>query len=142
MFKEILIPVDMDATDLTTRALAVAEEFSERYGAKVTALTVIPDFNSSMVANYFPENTIQKAHDQVCRDLQKFIDTHAKDPTKISCAVTEGSTRKSIVTYVEEHNIDLVVIPARKSDISKLFLGSNSSYVVDHALCSVLVVRP
>ena len=99
MFKEILIPVDMDATDLTTRALAVAEEFSERYGAKVTALTVIPDFNSSMVANYFPVNTIQKAHDQVCRDLQKFIDTHAKDPTKISCAVTEGSTRKSIVTY-------------------------------------------
>ena len=142
MLKEILIPVDMDATDLTTRALAVAEELSEHYGATVTALTVIPDFNSSMVASYFPENTIQKAHDQVCRDLQKFIDTHAKDPAKIACAVSEGSTRKSIVTYVEEHNIDLVVMPARKSDISKLFLGSNSSYVVDHARCSVLVVRP
>ncbi len=142
MFKEILIPVDMDATHLTIRALAVAEEFSERYGAKVTALTVIPDFNNSMVASYFPENTIQKAHDQVCGDLQKFIDTHAKDPAKIGCAVTEGSTRKSIVTYAEEHNIDLVVIPARKSDISKLLLGSNSSYVVDHARCSVLVVRP
>jgi universal stress protein F len=142
MFKHILIPVDMDATELTNQALTVAEDFSERYGAKVTALTVIPDFNSSMVASYFPENTIQKAHDQVCRDLQKFIDTHAKDPSKIACAVSEGSTRKRIVTYAEEHNIDLIVIPARKSDISKLLLGSNSSYVVDHARRSVLVVRP
>jgi nucleotide-binding universal stress UspA family protein len=142
MFKHILIPVDMDATELTNQALTVAEELSAHDGAKVTALTVIPDFNSSLVASYFPENTIEKAHDQVCRDLKKFIDTHAKDPSKISCAVNEGSTRKRIVNYIEEHDVDLVVIPARKSNISKLLLGSNSSYVVDHARCSVLVVRP
>ncbi len=58
------------------------------------------------------------------------------------CSVGEGSPRKLITRYVEEHGIDLVVIPARKTNLGKVFLGSNSSYVVDHAPCSVLVVRP
>jgi len=142
MFKAILVPVDLEETELSGRAFAVAEDLGERYGATITALTAIPDFSSSpLVASYFPDDAGQRAHAQMCTELKKFIDARFKNPAKVRCEVREGSPRKVIVNYVEDHKIDLIVMPARKTDISKIFLGSNSEYVVDRAPCSVLVVR-
>ncbi|MCP5312396.1 MAG: universal stress protein [Chromatiaceae bacterium] len=141
MFKQILVPIDLEETELSGRAIAVAEDLAAHYGAQLTALTVIPDFSNAMVASYFPEDAIKKAHDEICGELRKFVDQRFKNPTKVYCAVGEGSPRKVIVRHVKEHSIDLVVMPARKTDISKMFLGSNSSHVVDHARCSVLVVK-
>ena len=142
MYKEILLPINMDDTELTGRAIETAEELSERYGANLTVFTAIPDFSSSMVASYFPEDALEKAHKATWAELQKFVDARFRKPSAVHCSVGEGSPRKLIIRYVEEHGIDLVVIPARKTNLSKVFLGSNSSYVVDHAPCSVLVVRP
>jgi nucleotide-binding universal stress UspA family protein len=143
MYKEILVPIDMEETELTARAVAVAEDLGRHYGASITALTAIPDFNANpMVATYFPDDAGRKAHAEMCGDLDKLVNSHFKDPKKVKCEVREGSPRKVIVRYVEDNNIDLVVIPARKTDLSKILLGSNSSYVVDRAPCSVLVIRP
>jgi nucleotide-binding universal stress UspA family protein len=142
MFKEILLPINMDETGLTERAIATAQDIAEQHGANLTVLTAIPDFSSSLVASYFPEDAIKNAHEETFAELKKFVDAHFKKPADAQCAVREGSPRKVIVEYVEEHNVDLVVMPARKTDISKVFLGSNSSHVANHAPCSVLVVRP
>lgn len=141
MYKEILVPIDMEETELSGRAIAVAEDLGDRYAARITALTVIPDFNSSMVASYFPDDAIQKAHQEICGELRKFVDKHFQHPEQVHCAVREGSARKTIIRYIEEKGIDLVVMPARKTDIGKIILGSNSAYVVERAHCSVLVVR-
>jgi len=142
MFKEILLPINMDETKLIGRAIETAQELTAHYGANLTVLTAIPDFSSSMVASYFPEDAIKNAHEETCVELKKFVDAHFKQPANVHCAVREGSPRKVIVEYIEKHNTDLVVMPARKNDISKVFLGSNSSHVVNQAPCSVLVVRP
>lgn len=142
MFKKILLPINMDETKLIGRAIETAQDLTEHYGAHLTVLTTIPDFSSSLVASYFPEDAIKNAHEETCAELKKFVDAHFKKPADVHCAVREGSPRKVIVEYIEKHNIDLVVMPARKTDISKVFLGSNSSHVVNQAPCSVLVVRP
>ena len=142
MFKEILLPIDLEETELTGRAIEVAEDLAERYGAKVTALTAIPDFNMSMVASYFPDDAIENAHKEIRAELRKFVDARFQHPAKVQCVVGEGSPHKVIVKYVKKNSIDLIVMPARMRDISKIFLGSNSSNVVNHAPCSVLVVRP
>lgn len=142
MFKKILLPINMDETKLIGRAIETAQDLTEHYGAHLTVLTTIPDFSSSLVASYFPEDAIKNAHEESCAELKKFVDAHFKKPADVHCAVREGSPRKVIVEYIEKHNIDLVVMPARKTDISKVFLGSNSSHVVNQAPCSVLVVRP
>ena len=142
MFKEILVPIDMEETELTGRAIAVAEDLGQHHGATITAITAIPDFSSHpLVANYFPDDAGKKAHAEACTELEKLVGARFKKPAGVKCAVVEGSPRKMIVEYVKEHGIDLVVMPARKTDISKLILGSNSAYVVEHAPCSVLIVR-
>lgn len=142
MFKEILLPINLEESDISGRAITVAEDLAEQYGANLTALMVIPDFNSSMVASYFPDNALEKAHSEICVELKKFVDAHFRNPGKVGCAVGDGSTRKVIVEYIKDHDIDLVIMPARKRDISKVLLGSNSAYVVDRAPCTVMVVRP
>lgn len=142
MFKKILLPINMDDTDLTGRAIEMAEELSERYGAHLTVFTAIPDFSSSMVASYFPDDALEKAYKATCVELGKFIEARFRNPAKVHREVGEGSPRKLIIRYVEKHAIDLIVMPARKTNLGKVLLGSNSSYVVDHAPCSVLVVRP
>lgn len=142
MFSKILVPIDMEETELSGRAVKVAEDLGAHYDADITALTVIPDFSSAMVASYFPEDAMKKAHQEICGELQKFVEEHFRNPAKVHCSVGEGSARKIIVKHVKKNSIDLVVMPARKTEISKIFLGSNSAYVVEHAPCSVLIIRP
>ncbi|MCU1235256.1 MAG: universal stress protein [Candidatus Solibacter sp.] len=54
-----------------------------------------------------------------------------------------GNPEKLIVEYANEWDADLIVIGScEKTRIEKLILGSVSQSVVNHASCSVLVVKP
>lgn len=142
MFKEILLPVDLQETKLSERAVACAQDLANRYDSNITVLTVIPDYGLPLVASYFPEGALQQAQDDVDKELKKYIAERFDPPTSIKSTVGQGSPHKVIVSYVEKHAIDLVIMPSRANDLSKLFLGSSTSHVVDRAKCSVLVVRP
>jgi nucleotide-binding universal stress UspA family protein len=143
MYKKILVPLDMEERSLNARAIAIAEDLAAHYGAALTALTAIPNFSDNpLVASYFPDDAAQKAYGEACRDFKRLIDARFSNPGAVDCAIVEGSPRKEIVKYVQAHGFDLVVMPARKNDISKVLLGSNSAHVADHAPCSVLIVRP
>ncbi len=143
MYKKILVPLDMEERSLNARTTAVAEDLSEHYGASITALSAIPKLGDNpLVASYFPAGAAKKAYDEACKDFRKLIDTQFAKPENVDSVIVEGSPRKVIVKYVKEHGIDLVVMPARKHDISKVLLGSNSLHVAEHTPCSVLIVRP
>jgi nucleotide-binding universal stress UspA family protein len=56
--------------------------------------------------------------------------------------VVSGHAGEQILAAIDAHDIDLVVVAARRrGPIRRLLLGSTSSYVVNHAPCSVLIVR-
>lgn len=143
MYKKILVPLDMEERSLNARAIELAEDLGAHYGASITALSAIPNLSENpLVASYFPNDAGQKAYEEACRDFNRVVEAHFKNPAAVKCAIVKGSPRKEIVEFVEENGIDLIVMPARKHDISKVLLGSNSSHVADHAPCSVLIVRP
>lgn len=142
MYKHILLPIDLEKNQLLDRAIAMAEDLAGHYGAELSALTVIPDFNSSLVASFFPEDALSKAHREIQGELKAFIANHFKTPDAVKAHVAEGTARKAIVEFVKRNGIDLIVMPARKRDLGKMLLGSNCDYVVDHAPCTVIVVKP
>ncbi len=142
MYMNILVPVDLQETALTERAVEVAQDIAEHYSAMITVLTVIPDFGMPLVANFFPEDAMQKAHDEVCNELQRFVKKRFRDPANVQSQVLQGSPHKLIVRYAQDKGTDLIVLPARAKDISKVFLGSSSTHVVERAPCSVLIIRP
>jgi nucleotide-binding universal stress UspA family protein len=142
MFDKILLPIDLEQTELSERAIEIAKEYVERYGAKIIALSVLPNFNMPVVASYFPEGMIKKAHEDVCRELERFIEARFDHGAAVHCSVDGGSPHKAIVNYARDNAVDLIIMPSRGGDISKVLLGSCTAHVVQRAPCSVLVVRP
>ena len=61
MYKKILLPLDLQETELSARATKVAQDLAKFYGARITVLTVIPDFGMPLVANFFPPDAIERA---------------------------------------------------------------------------------
>lgn len=142
MFKHILLPVDLQETALTERAIDIATDLATHHGARITVITVFPDFGMPMVASFFPADTMKKAEKEVCAELKRFVAGRFSNPEQIKSHVATGSPHKAVVKYAAAHNVDLIVVPARAKDIGKVFLGSCSTYVVERAPCTVMVVRP
>jgi nucleotide-binding universal stress UspA family protein len=142
MFKDILLPVDLEETELTARAIVVAQGLAQQHQASITVMTVIPDFNMPVVANFFPDDALEKARREVERELQKLIKARFREPSLIKTHVLQGSPHRIIVDYALDHGTDLIIMPSRGRDVSKVFLGSSTTHVVQRAPCSVLVVRP
>ena len=142
MYKKILVPLDLQETALSERATKVAQDIADCYRSSISVLTVIPDFGMPMVANYFPEDAMKRAKKDVQAELKRFIAAHFKDPSAIRSEVDSGSPHKIIVRHAKKEKFDLIILPATGKDVSKVFMGSSSTHVVERSPCSVLVVRP
>lgn len=141
MYMNILVPVDLQDTQLTERAIQIAQDIAEHYSATITVMTVIPDFGMPLVANFFPADALEKAKKEVAAELKRFVTERFREPSQVRYRVLDGTPHKVIVDYAEGHDTDLIVLPARAKDIGKVFLGSSSTHVVERAPCSVLIVR-
>ena len=54
-----------------------------------------------------------------------------------------GAVAEAILSYLEAHPVDLLVVGSRGLSLGKrLLLGSVSDALVHHATCAVLVIRP
>jgi nucleotide-binding universal stress UspA family protein len=61
---------------------------------------------------------------------------------KTEYIVAKKSLLNTILEYVEEHNINLVVVGTRgRSGIKKMLLGSIASGLVTYSPCPVLVIK-
>lgn len=59
-----------------------------------------------------------------------------------SLRVETGNARESIIERAEADGVDLIILGAQgRSALSRLLLGSVSSYVLSRAKCSVMIVR-
>lgn len=141
MYMNILVPVDLQDTQLTERAIQIAQDIADHYSATITVMTVIPDFGMPLVANFFPADALEKAKKEVAAELKRFVTERFREPSQVRYRVLDGTPHKVIVDYAEGHDTDLIVLPARAKDIGKVFLGSSSTHVVERAPCSVLIVR-
>jgi nucleotide-binding universal stress UspA family protein len=144
MFNKILLPVDLQETSLSDRAAEIAIDLADHCDSEIIVLTVIPDFGMPLVANYFPDDAMQKAQADVRKELARFVDKRFDKrgdiPVKID--VAQGSPHKVVLHYAALHHIDLIIVPSRAKEISKIFLGSSAAQIAERAHCSVMVVRP
>jgi nucleotide-binding universal stress UspA family protein len=74
--------------------------------------------------------------------VQRYVDKAAKAGFQVQEAVRLGKPADEILTVAKQHKADLIVTGAKGlGAISRMLLGSVSTRVVQHATCSVLVVR-
>ncbi len=141
MFDKILVPVDLSTENMTERLCVVANDMAQKYGSKVSLITVMPDYGMPLVASYFPEGAQEKLKDEMKQKLTDLADKHFS--VSVECKLTQGKRRIAILKEIEDVNPDLVMMGCRrkKSRRNQRLLGATGTVVSDRAGCSVMVVR-
>lgn len=143
MYKQILVPVDLNDKGFSDKAVELAVWHAKHSNAQVHLLNVLPGIHMSMVATYFPKDAAMKMKNDVERQLKAFAAQHIAEDVVYKVHVAEGKPYSTILNYAEKLGADLIVMPSHKrSRIDKVVLGSVASKVVNNSPINVLVVKP
>jgi nucleotide-binding universal stress UspA family protein len=142
--RRILLPTDY--SDLARNAAAYARSLAEMCGATLHVVhvvervpVVILGAGSSAVALAVPGPEAPAAAREA---MDRFVrDQLAELAVPVVAHVLEGSPDVQIARYAVEASIDLIVIGTHaRGVVKRIFLGSTSKSVLEHAPCPVLMV--
>lgn len=142
MFKNILLPVDLNHEASWEKALPVALANCKSFSARLHVVMVMPDFGMPIVASQFPKDFVRKLHDSTEKHLEEFVAKHV--PSSIDSehhVLSGGAIYALILEYAKAHDVDLIIMAAHRPDLKTFLLGPNAERVSRHSHASVLVVR-
>ena len=141
MYQHILVPIDIADEKSCRPVLAHSVDLARNAGARLTLLTVIPDFGMPVVEIGFPADFSERMENEVETKLARIAANSV--PADLPCErrVATGTVYEAIIRTAGEIGADLVVVGAHRPNMPEFLIGSNASRVVHHAGCSVLVVR-
>jgi len=138
--KNILAPVD--SSEESNKAAAFAADLADSLGASLTLLHII----HSEAMEFLGMEALEG--EELERARARFGErafggaTQAIGGREARQEIRLGKPSFEIVRFAREEGIDLIVMGSRGlSGIKELLVGSVSSQVVDHAPCSVTIVR-
>ena len=142
--RHILLPTDY--SELARRAAMWARSLAETYGATLHVVYVVervpvvapgPEVDSTSLAIPGPE-----ARAAAEEAMDRFVEDCLADPAvPVIALVREGVPRREIAGYAVKEAIDLIVIGTHaRGVVKRIFLGSTSKWVLEHAPCPVLMV--
>jgi nucleotide-binding universal stress UspA family protein len=141
MTKSILLPVDLNHDSSWDKALPRAVALAQSTGADLHILTVIPDYGSSMVGSFFPEDFADNALKETKEALNSLVAANIPKDVKATAHAVHGTIYKRILATADDNGCDLIVLGSHRPSMSDYLLGPNAARVVRHAKQSVYVVR-
>ncbi|WP_303862830.1 universal stress protein [Alkalibaculum bacchi] len=139
--KNIAIPID--GSDGSKKAMAKAKEFARVFGSNITLLNVkeIP-----VQEDYY--NKIEDYLALLNEMSQKVLNEGKKFFSDLECNINtvslEGNAARSIVKYVENNDIDLVIIGSEglnSNGIKRVLIGSVANKVLHRLKKPLLIVK-
>lgn len=141
MFKKILLPIDLQETHLAVKAVKIAIDEARKHSAEICVMTVMPGFGMPVVASFFPDNAMKKALKEIGAELKRYIAANFPKDIGTHPIIAEGNPAERILAQAKTLGADLIVIPSHAQSLSQVFLGSCAAKVVEHATCSVMVIK-
>ncbi|MFQ5760601.1 MAG: universal stress protein [Acidiferrobacterales bacterium] len=142
MFKKILVPIDLTEPAFADKSMGIAVEQARQHQADLHVMTVLPGFGMPIIASYFPDDAMDKARKETEKQLHDYVAAKVPDDVTVTSTVGEGSPYEQIVKQAKKIKADLIVIRSHdKRPLEEILLGSCAQKVVEHAPCSVMVVR-
>jgi len=143
MYKQILVPIDLDSPELNKPAIDTALMMAAPSDATIRLITVLP-MTPVILAEYVPpdfEVQQRKASEEALATLAKET---GLEPSRVSATVRQGGIYQEILEEANSIDADLIVMTPHRPQrhaVRTYFLGSNAGHVVRYARCSVFVVR-
>ncbi|MFB6361975.1 MAG: universal stress protein [Halobacteriales archaeon] len=130
MYENILIPTDgsEQATNAAKAGLALAADL----GASVHVLTVLGEFESRIVPISGEQDELREEQHEHGEEIVGAVADAAEElGVDATTSVSPGIVHKEIESYVEERDIDLIVMGSRGlTNVEKALLGSTADKVV------------
>lgn len=145
MSKHVLVPIDGSTSAWNALTHAIERESPER----LTVLHVVdPTENiyAGVEEGYFDTDAFDRAFDrggELCEEAHRRAEKADHAATiEVETAVEPGKPARTIVSYAEGNDIDMIVMGSRgRSGLSRVLLGSVAETVVRRASVPVTVVR-
>ncbi len=141
MFKNILAAVDLTEESSWVKMIPTAIELCQSSGARLTLMTVIPDFGMSIVSQHFPKDYAKNALAETRTRLGAFASEHIPGGIEKTLVIAQGTVYEEIIRAADDVSADLVVVASHRPSLKDYLLGPNAARVVRHFKRSVLVVR-
>ena len=143
MFKKILFPIDL--SEISVAAMSYVLSIAEKYDSELFVIYVARDMT------YFAE--LDVPHPSIysfSQDVKKGAEQKMRAFCEknllgdgASCEVLIGDPSTEIVNYVEEKDIDLVIMPTQgRKGLNRLVFGSVAARVVRNCPVPVMTIKP
>lgn len=138
------IMIATDGSEAAEKAADFGIQIAGLSGAKVYAVYVIdttPYYSIPLDQVWSKEvyEQLEQMGNEIASDVEK---TAKATGLEAESLVLKGDPAEKIVSFAEEHNIDMIVVGSLgKGEFKRLVIGSVSEKVVRHAKVPVLVVR-
>lgn len=148
MFKNILMPTD--GSKLADRAIIHGINLAKSLGAKVTLLSVVPEFRMIADESFAMPMSMQvkqRYEKEATARTEKKLATISARVTKAglqctSVVVSSDLPYQQIIEVARKRKCDLVVMASHgRRGLTGLLLGSETVKVLTHSKIPVLVVR-
>jgi len=145
--KNILVPID--GSEYSLHAAQYAIRIARNEKAQLFCIHVVTPRIPYGYATPAAFTTKSQYYDDIKNKVESWYDivrNIAKDEDifdiKTEIFIDVKSIIESIIEYATQRNIDLIVIGTRgRTGLKRFFMGSVANGVVQHAHCSVLLVR-
>lgn len=142
MFEKILYPIDVEPGDLSQIYLPRVVEIARQWHTELFLAYVLPGFGMPIVAGFFPAGAERKMVARAKELLDEFCNEHVPGDLHYTAFVVQGTPYEEILREAATRGADLIVIPDRgRATRGRWLMGSTAGKVVEHAECSVLVLR-
>lgn len=141
--RSVLVPVDFSS--LSESALQRAKQMALQFGSKLSVLHVVEPIihpvEYAIVPLEMEEINVQQVKERQTR-LDALKQEFEAEGVECRAEVKLGKPWHAIVDYAKKMKCDLIVIPTHgHTGPRHLLMGSTAERVVQHAPCTVLVVR-
>jgi nucleotide-binding universal stress UspA family protein len=129
-----------DGSAPADRAFEFALELARKFGAKLSALSVVrPPEPPDEVET---EAVVESAKEHYEQAFERLRSRFSQSGVDVDFAVMVGHPAEQIVHYAESHGIDHIVMGHRgKTFFRRWLLGSVSKQVIHYAHCTTTIVR-
>ncbi len=135
------ILVATDASDNAQRATRQALDLARQYGAKLHAVYVIETRTGYDNAIVDPD-TVRQNFREEGEEALTAIETEGEPEISVVTSVQEGVPHEELLSYIEDQDIDLVVMGAKgRSAFETILLGSTTEALLRADRVPVLVVN-
>lgn len=141
MTEHILCAIDLTHAAEGKALVKEADRLAEFYGATLSVITVLPDYNSTWVGSFFKEGTLKEAALSANDTLHTLVKEAIPDREQVQHIVEIGPVYEQVLKVIKQIEADLVIVGAHKPDMVDALLGPNSARIARLSPVSTLVLR-